>query len=116
MKQLLAILSWCVLGIQCSVAQQNCTQEGTNQKCETVVSSVASGVGKNWGPWYTLTSTAPAGLTYKWAEGNIDAPTNDQPHRCGVAAWAQAIQDFCDFHLTSIRAGRQHCLDQKAES
>jgi hypothetical protein len=84
MKQILAILLWCLLGTQWSLAQQNCTKDGNNQRCETVLSSVASGEGKAWGPWYTLTSSAPKGLTYKWAEGHIDAPTNGENHRCGV--------------------------------
>jgi hypothetical protein len=90
---MMAILLWCILGVQCSLAQplnqihpQACKSDHGNAiRCVTAGSRFQSGGGDNYGPWFTLTSTAPkAGYTVKWAEGYISADTPINLNRCGV--------------------------------
>jgi hypothetical protein len=63
------------------IKPQVCTPDGANMKCVVNAYNIQSGTGKNFSAWYTLTSTAPKGFIFKWAEAWVSAPAD---HRCGV--------------------------------
>lgn len=101
MKHFLTVLLWCslCLGAQCLLAQplnvidpQKCApapdQGSSAFKCVTLGHRLQCGGGKNFGPWYVLTSTAPKGLTVKYAEGQVFAGRGkgDADHRCRVTS------------------------------
>jgi len=100
MKLLPAILLGWLLGAHCLSAQQlnqinpqQCSPyHGDTIKCVTTGSRLESGGGKNFGPWFTLTSTAPKpGYTVKSAVGHIGAIAKEKKHMCGVTDYASPI-------------------------
>jgi hypothetical protein len=66
-----------------------------------------SGGGANYGPWFTLTSTAPPDFTFKRAEGHIVAwPDRNKQHACGVTSDMSPISQ--DGPTKGYRSGTAH--------